>query len=88
MKRITNFELPANLCTLNCLHIMFYVMLIRRKESTLMQVLPLDTARLELMLRYVPGPFNYSTQDGYFNPLLPGFTGVLPALHSGQDSGV
>jgi hypothetical protein len=53
-----------------------------------MQVLPLDTARLELMLRYVPGPFNYSTQDGYFNPLLPGFTGVLPALHSGQDSGV
>jgi hypothetical protein len=24
----------------------------------------------------------------YFNPLLPGFTGVLPALHKGQASGV
>ncbi len=23
----------------------------------------------------------------YFNPLLPGFTGVLPALHRGQASG-
>ena len=23
----------------------------------------------------------------YFNPLLPGFTGVLPALHKGQVSG-
>ena len=24
----------------------------------------------------------------YFNPLLPGFTGVLPDLHNGQASGV